>query len=366
MLIVDSVTQPHGKSNRDLISKILTVGGINQIDVAAAYVTIGGARDLLSTMKEHLGVQWETASKRWLIAFDYCRTEPIAAKMLADAPKSLVRIHDAVRVLRHNCNPIVPFHPKAFLFKGPKRHAVLAGSGNVSRSGLNTGHEVGLLFDCHSPTRSRGTEMRTQIKAVQAWYELKWRVAPPLTAALAAQYRTIFDAAENLRHPTPTDDDHAVPSVTKGSLTANDLRKLRACSHYWIEAGNVTKNLGPSKPGNQLMMKRLSRVFFGVPPDNVPQNSPLRQLEISYQGASKSDCSLTFSDNGMDKLTLPIPGAGGPAFYDGKTLLFIRKAAGVFQLEIGSQAERRNWIRKSDAIDGRQSMPPHGRQWGVF
>lgn len=367
MLIYGSVTQPKGQSNRNLISTILRASEIHQVDVAAAYVTAGGARDLLNTLEDSLGAQWPLAQKRWLIAFDYCRTEPVAAKMLADAPQSSVRIHDGTRiVLQHGCIPKIPFHPKTFLFRGPGRHAVFAGSGNISRSGLNTGHEVGLLMDCRPPAAEGDASLRSKVEAVQAWYELSWAAAPRLTTALLAQYREIFDSTENLKHPTPTDDDHAKPDERPTTLTADDLRKLRACSHLWIEAGNVTKNLGPSKPGNQLMMKRLSRVFFGVPATDVPQNSPLTRVNIFYGGVPKDDCSLTFSDNGMDKLTLPLPGAGGPPSYDGKTLLFTRLKAGVFQLDLGTAAQKRDWIRKSKAIAAKHKMPAQGRRWGVF
>lgn len=366
MVFHDSVTQPHGKSNRELIANVLRAGGIDRVDVAAAYVTTGGARDLLETFLDCLDARWPTVQKRWLIAFDYCRTEPLAARMLAAAPRSAVRIHDGTRVLAQRCIPTTPFHPKAFVFKGPGRHAVFAGSGNVSRSGLNTGHEVGLLLDCQPPARESDAGMLNQIAAVQAWYDRTWNAATRFTAKLEAQYQRIFDSTENLRQPTPTDDDPAGPNPRPSSLTPEALRKLRACSHFWIEAGNVTKNLGRSRPGNQLMMKRLSRVFFGVPAADVPQNSPLTQVEVSYKGVSKPDCSLTFSDNAMDKLTLPIPGAGGPAAYDGQTLLFTRLKAGVFRLELGRASQTRDWVRKSQAIGAQYAMPPQGRRWGVF
>ena len=73
------------------------------------------------------------------------------------------------------------------------------------------------------------------------------------------------------------------------------------------------------------MMTRLSRVFFGVPATEVPENSPLRKVSITYNGATKNDCSLTFSDNGMDKLTLPIPGIEGPLSYDNENLGLVRQ-----------------------------------------
>jgi hypothetical protein len=203
-----------------------------------------------------------------------------------------------------------------------------------------------------------------QVQGIQTWYEGIWAAASPLNAALLARYEGIFDSADNKRNPTPTDDDIA-DIHGLGSLTPKQLRKLRVCKHFWIEAGNVTRNLGPRTPGNQLMMKRLSRVLFGVPAADVPQNSPLTQVGITYQATLKADCSLTFSDNGMDKLTLPIPGAGGPPTYDQESLLFTRTAVGAFKLELGTPAQIQQWKRRSSDIDSSYKMQS-GRQWGVF
>lgn len=366
MIVHDAITQPQGRSNLDLISHTAANNQVDYIDIAAAYVTTGGARDLLHALRNSLGTRWPTVEKRWLVAFDYCRTEPLATQMLANAPRSSIRIHDGTRVTQQKlCTPIVPFHPKAYLFRGPAQHAVFAGSGNVSQSGLNTGHEVGLLLSCGPPAAPADNAALVSIRAVQTWYNSAWDAATPLDQELADRYGRIYDSVENRRQPIPTEDDPA-PSSTPGSLTAEDLRKLRVCRHLWIEAGNVTRNLGRNRPGNQLMMKRLSRVFFGVPATNVPQNSPLTRVQISYDGVAKPDCSLTFSDNGMDKLTLPLPGAGGPTQYDGGTLLFTRVGAGEFTVALGSAPQKQDWIQKSTVIAGRYTMPSQGRRWGVF
>lgn len=366
MIVHDHVTQPDGKSNLDLIVQVLRSGPISHIDIAAAYVTTGGARDLLGAMEGCLGARWPVVQKRWLIAFDYCRTEPLAAKMLSTAPASSVRIHDGAALVLRKCNPRVPFHPKTFIFRGGERRAVFAGSGNVSRSGLNSGHEVGLLLDCQAPAAARDSVARAQIDSIQTWYNKKWTTADQLSSALAARYESIFNSTENLQHPVPTDDDRTPSMAGRDTLSAEDLRKLRACTHFWIQAGNITRNLGKDRPGNQLMAKKLSRVFFGVPATSVPQNSPLRHVEVIYNGIPKRDCSLTFSDNGMDKITLPIPSDGGPESYDGQTLLFERLSPGTFLLCLGTSVERRQWIARSRAISAHYTMESSGRQWGVF
>lgn len=112
------------------------------------------------------------------------------------------------------------------------------------------------------------------------------------------------------------------------------------------------------------MMKRLTRCFFGFPIDEVAKNTSIGSVVINF-GEYEGEHSLTFSDNRMDKLTLPIPGNGGPLEYDNKMLLFRKEQGGGFSLSLGSKREINVWKRRSDAIEGSFSMS-QGREWGVF
>ena len=366
MLIIRAATQPFRGSTSNLVSEALMLDDIEQIDVAAAYITIGGARDLLTTLKIGLGDKWPFVKKRWLTAFDYCRTDPLAIDMLMSWPKSTVKVHDASAVLDRNCNPRKPFHPKTFLFSGATHHSVIAGSGNISRSGLSLGHEVGLLLSCHRSKGKLEAGPRTEVAAVQSWFDSSWASAPPLTDSQKSRYFDIFNSVDNLRNPVPTDDDPPSEMGKSELFSDGDLRKLQRCSQFWIDAGNITKNRGPSLPGNQLMMRRLSRVFFGVPATDVPANSPLKKISVQFVGNDPVERSLTFSDNGMDKLTLPIPGSGGPVNYDGKTLIFKRLGPSLFGLDVGTKAQRRMWVKRSREIGALFEMAGGERCWGVF
>lgn len=365
MLITNVVTQPRGQTNLGALTNVVQATAFNRLDVAAAYVTTGGARDLIGQLRTSMGSRWNTMAKRWVFAFDYCRSEPLALKMIQEEPNSTVRIFNGRNLILSRCTPRTPFHPKTFIFRGNNRQALFAGSGNVSRSGLNTGHEVGMLLGYVDPIDPSEELIRNQIRSAGRWHDSVWQGADPLTPQLLDAYKRIFESQDNRQRPTPTDDDVA-PALSPRGLTPEQLIKLRVCTHLWIEAGNVSRNLGRNVPGNQLMMKKLSRVFFGVPAADVPQNSPLSTVAITYEEATKHDCSLTFSDNSMDKLTLPLPGHGGPTSYDGETLLFSRTGAGTFDLELASPALKRSWMRASHAIGALYSMPPLGRQWGVF
>ena len=202
---------------------------------------------------------------------------------------------------------------------------------------------------------------KSAIAGLRSWYTSNWNAADLLTGPLLTRYRTLYESTENLRSPVPTDDDLASPYSTRGSLTSKDLQKLRACSFFWIEAGGITKNRGPLLPGNQLMMKRLSRVYFGFPPDNLPKNSAIGSIDISFGVGPLAEYSLTFSDNGMDKLVLPIPGAAGPASYDNENLLFKRTGPRQFELVLGTALQRASWKKRSQALGASFAMSGYGR-----
>jgi len=364
MTQVDFVAQPTSRTTLEAIDGILSQAGIEAMDVAAAYITSGGLSDLVMRSTATLGAGWNGLEKRWLTSFDYCRTEPVALGALLGMPSSTVRVYDAQFCLTHGGIPRVPFHPKAYLIRCNQRDYALSGSGNLSRSGLSRGIEAGLAISVNRLGQEEPTSV-TAVQALRDWYSTTWAAATPLNAALLADYNKIFESADNLKRPTPTEDDVASSDTSVGAVSSANLQKLRVCRNFWIEAGNITKNRGPLLPGSQLMMKRLSRVFFGFTPTDVPKNSHLGDVVIRFNGGHADNYSLTYSDNKMDKLNLPIPGVNGPASYDGKFLLFRKVGPRVFNLVLGTAADRASCLKKSLAIDGAFKMTS-GREWGVF
>jgi HKD family nuclease len=365
MTLVDYIAQPASRTTLDAIGHIAKSAGAESMDVAAAYITSGGVIDLTRKINTSMGSAWKGLKKRWITSFDYCRTDPVALDALLSIPSSSIRIHDAHFCLEHNCMPKVPFHPKAFLFRGNQCDYVLAGSGNISRSGLSRGIEVGLAIRVNRIASSEQTSS-VAVKTLRAWFSATWNSATPLDAALLAKYRELFEATDNLKSPVPTEDDLASSDVSRNALSSKDLQKLRVCRNLWIEAGNITRNRGPNVPGNQLMMKRLSRVFFGFNSSAVPQNTAIGTIEMRFNEGAIGHYSLTYSDNGMDKLVLPIPGSEGPPAYDNQGLLFRRMTPNLFRLALGSQSDKPTWLKKSKAIDAAFKMTGSGRQWGVF
>ncbi|MGM0985127.1 MAG: hypothetical protein ACQEXG_17205 [Pseudomonadota bacterium] len=365
MLIVDTIRQPKARTTAQALDDILRHETPEMMDVAAAYITGSGLRELMTVFKNSLGNERPSMEQRWLTSFDYCRTEPIALEAILSFQNSSVRVFDAEFCISRNCTPRIPFHPKTFLLRSPQYDYVLSGSGNISRSGLSHGYEAGISmgFDRHADNIE--PSVVNSINQSRSWFLSIWDDSDPLTDGLLARYTNIFESIENRKTPASTEDDTASDHPIKGALNSADLQKLRVCRNFWIEAGNVTKNRGPNLPGNQIMMKRLTRVYFGFPPAAVPENSSIGTVELSFNGSPYDTYSITYSDNKMDKLVLPIPGQSGPGEYDKKNLLFRNISPGRFDFVIGSEADKKEWLKKSKKIDGAFTMKG-GRKWGVY
>jgi hypothetical protein len=373
MLILKYATQPSDpQPYSNLVSWAFSEGAHDTFNAAIAYATLSGAKYLIARMTATDAARWNGATKRWLIGIDWCRTDPAALELLAGLPLSKVRIFDGKRVVeRDRCVPHVPFHPKMFLLRGTNVRAAVVGSGNLSRNGLSVGYEVGQLLFMRAPVPVPEQSAHAAIQRLQNRFNQWWRGATTL-GAVASPYADAY--AEAIAQPAPLDDDavDAVPGAAhveaKLPIPPDRLLKLRTASHLWIQAGNLHKNRGPGKPGNQLMMSPMTRVFFGFMPTQVPRDTMIGHVTIRYGHEERDDRSLRFSNNSMDVLTLPVPGDGGPDFYDGETLLFVRDASVTpsrFVLRIAKAGDAARWQKRSDRYDATFKMTS-GRRWGLF
>jgi hypothetical protein len=371
MLHQQYVTQPSGGINYlSLFDAALQQRPFDAFDVAVAYATVSGVKELTRKCKGVAGGEWESMEKRWLVGIDYCRTEPIAIEMLANERNSTVKVHDGTAVVRRlKCTPLLPFHPKAFLFRSDTATAIVSGSGNLSRNGLTKGHEVGSVLVVRDPLNHQERAAHDVCLGVRTWFEQLWTPATAASRVLPT-YSSIFESVDHLRSPVPTDDDAGdtewlSTGSHRGALTVEQLRQLRACKHLWIEAGTLTKNRGPRRPGNQLMLSRMTRVFFGFTSTDVERDTTIGSVSICFGSHRRDDCSLRFSNNAMDVLGLPIPGEGGPVKYDDEYLHFERMSDGAFNLTLGTASQHRKWGQASSAIEGSHAMRS-GRAWGVY
>ncbi len=363
MLVVSHKLQPlAGTRYVSLLSDAFALASFDRLDAAVAYATMSGVNVLYG-----IPAPLRKVRKRWLVGVDWCRSEPVALDALARMTRSAVRVHDGSTVVaRKNCTPDLPFHPKTFIARREDAIAVVTGSGNLSRNGLTRGHETGTLVFVQRPLEAHEQPVWDSCVGVSTWFDGLWGSASDLSGVSAA-YRDRFEQRENLESPVPTDDD-AVSSPAGRGLTPLQIRKLRASRFLWVEAGNLHKNRGPGRPGNQLMLSPMTRVFFGFPAGTVPTDTLIGHARVEYAGRLRTDCSLRFSNNSMDVLTLPVPAAGVPATYDKQSLLFEKVADkdGVrFVLKLGGAAEKRRWLASSATVSGSYKMTS-GRQWGVY
>ena len=368
MLTATYITQPlDGAKYTDLFGQAFTYAAFERLDIAVAYSTLRGTfavRDAIGGASS-----WDALSKRWVVGIDWCRSEPSALEYIASLPNSQARIFDGQALVnKKGCTPSIPFHPKVFILSSDDATAVISGSANLSLNGQTRGHEVGSLLISTGSDHPEQGDSETPLNAVVDWFDHVWRQSSPL-AHILTPYRNQYEAIEHLQAPVPTDDD-ATPSPTGSgrALSEKRLRQLRACRHLWIQAGNLHANRGPGVAGNQLMLTALTRVFFGFPATGVPTDTLIGHVRIEFQGHERTNCSLRFSNNSMDVLTLPIPGTEGPPQYDGETLLFeqVVDPAGVkYVLQVGSASAQRTWRNRSKRVSGDFKMTS-GREWGVF
>jgi len=349
-------TNARDRQYGNLLREAFDASAPNRVRAALAYATQSGVAELCATLGAC--APWRTARKQWLIGIDYCRSDPGALDHLASLSHSAVKVHDGTFVAgRSGCTPRVSYHPKLYLFSGERVTATLVGSGNLSQTGLRLGVEAAASL--------RSAEAAVKLAPVTQWYEQMWRAATPYDQ-IARQYAAKYNAESNRRQPAPIDDDAAPEAAgTRGQLTPEQLRQLRVCQNLWIEAGNLHENLGPGRAGNQLMLKRNARVFFGFQARDLTRDTLVGTVAIKYGAKTRDECSLRFSNNSMDVLTLPIPGEEGPAAYDRQTLLFRRTGVRQFTVSLGTEAQIANWRRQSDQVAGRFQMKG-GREWGVF
>ena len=345
-------TRPNDGRYLELIQSAYEQTKPERVCAAVAYATHSGVADLDDVLSSLPG--WRKAKKQWLIGIDYCRSDPLALAHLSSLPKSSVRIFDGEFVAtRNGCVPRHSFHPKAYLLLGSNKSAAVVGSGNLSRTGLQFGVEA-----------AAAVRNNSAIAKMTTWFISQWRGATRLRD-IEAPYQGQYESAANRSHPQASEEDALPESATKGGqLKPHEVRKLRVCRHIWIEAGNVTRNRGPKQPGNQLMMKRNTRVFFGFPATDRPRNSAIGEVTIELGGQRTQGRPLRFSHNSMDVLTLPVPEEGEA--YDQETLHFEQIGVRVFRLTIGSRHDIRLWKRRSKTIEGAFQMKGGRRQWGVY
>lgn len=258
---------------------------------------------------------WSETPSRWLFGIDYGRTDPRALKAIAEAENTEVRIFDGMAVVkRPGFKPRRDFHPKVALLENVASgsHGLVLGSGNFSYNGLRRSVEAGAAI-----VATDAIEYGQLIEPVFSVFSGLWDDACPLI--------DIADEYEARHRELTTAKDVRQTAKSKAPATG-----------FWIEAGYVTKNRGPDKPGNQIFAPNGFRRLFGF---NKKNNTSTLIGEITFKTEIGPNVTKNYRENGnkMEKLTLPTPEDHGFGVYDGKVLVFEPEGKGfllsAFELE---------------------------------
>ncbi len=262
-----------------------------------AYATQSGFRAFeLSVGKEF----WTTTKSRWLFGIDYGRTDPRALREIAERPNTEVKIFDGTFVVaRPGFAPRRDFHAKVTMLLNSKTkvQGIVLGSGNFSNNGLRRSIEAG-----SSIIAKNKADIDQHIKSVRSVFDELWKSASPLDAVAASYEERLADLIGERDTARPT----KAAASTKG---------------FWIEAGYVTKNRGPDKPGNQIFAPNGFRKFFGLK-KSKGSSTNIGAITFTTEVGPKVTKNYRENDNGMEKMTLPMPEEHGFGVYDGKVLVF--------------------------------------------
>jgi hypothetical protein len=265
-----------------------------------AYATQSGVR----TFSLYFGADfWASTANRWLLGIDYGRTHPDALRRLAQMPNAAVRIYDGAWVVdREGFVPRQDYHAKAALFSnaGTPRFGVVVGSGNFSSNGLRLSVEAGSsdIFQTVASYQHGSGQFAARMEAI-------WATATPVEHILNIYEERWLD-------------------VFSWSAKASETNEPTG-RFFWIEAGYVTQNRGPARPGNQIDFPRGTSRFFGFnPPDDLPRNSVIGPVTVSTLVGPETTNNIRLGNNMMEKMSLPIPETHGFNVYDGKILVFER------------------------------------------
>jgi len=256
---------------------------------------------------------WEETPSRWVFGIDYGRTQPQALRFISSRTNAEIRVYDGAWVV--NQSGFIPrrdFHAKMAIMsnQGSNFSGIVVGSGNFSSNGLRKSIEAGASV-CMKGDKKFNEALQSALKLA----ENIWEQATPVADILDAyeeRWRTSFSRSVDEGGPN-NEIDHAGINI------------------FWIEAGYVTKNRGPHRPGNQIDFPRGMFRYFGLTcPDDLAANTPIGRITFETPTGEHVSNNLRLGNNMMEKISLPIPERQGFDIYDGKILVFERAAGRFF------------------------------------
>jgi hypothetical protein len=274
---------------------------------------------------------WQNNHTSWLFGIDYGRTAPSALKFISAKPNVTVKIANGTTVAAApGFVPQCDFHMKACFAwnRTAHKYGVMLGSGNFSRNGLSESTACGTLLV------AKNEQEFTQVLE-QAFNDAKnlWNDGDNLADILEPYQerwsQTIFHVPQiELQSEEPEEAEAESGSEAAPEIIAPNEANYR---YFWIDAGYVTRNRGPDRPGNQIDLPRGAHRFFGLQAlPNQQRNTPIGDITFVVPAGTVVR-ALRLGNNLMEKITLPIPEEHGFGAYDG-TLIEFERVEGVFKI----------------------------------
>lgn len=286
-----------GTSTLSEIDKVHGAVSSNSFFGCYAYATQSGFRIFELSMGEDF---WKHTASRWLFGIDYGRSDPRALREVASRQNSEVRIYDGNFVVKSpDFMPRRDYHPKVAIVENTSSGAqgMVLGSGNFSYNGLRRSVEAGTTV-----TALKKSDANNYIKPVKSGFEALWKKSCPLGNIIL-------------------DYENRLASLISKKDAQRTLLAKGLANGFWIEAGYVTKNRGIDKPGNQIFAPNGFRKYFDL---SGTKGGTTLIGEITFETIVGPIVKKNYreNDNGMEKLTLPMPEGHGFGVYDGKVLVF--------------------------------------------
>lgn len=286
-----------GTTTMSEIARVRGAISANNFFGCFAYATQSGFRVFELSIG---GDFWAKTKSRWLFGIDYGRTDPRALREIAGRANAEVRIFDGQFVVdRVGFVPRRDFHPKVAMMENTAsvQQGVVLGSGNFSYNGLRRSVEAGSAV-----IATTEVDNHEHIQPVRSVFEDLWKGGCPLDD-IAKDYET------------------RLTDLIRSRDAKRSVKAKGPAKGFWIEAGYVTKNRGHYKPGNQIFAPNGFRRFFGLK-KGKSESTQIGQITFETETGPKVTKNYRENDNGMEKLTLPMPEDHGFGVYDGKVLVF--------------------------------------------
>lgn len=330
-----------------------------------AFASFKGTRLLCESLGSDVA-NWGRVSKRWVVSVDGGITEPEALRFLLRQRRTELWVPNADAVLARNLRPLHRFHPKSLLLEKQttvfEPTGLLVGSANMTCSGLCFGfeHAVSVELTPSSATEHLPPDILQGVLALEQTISEAARI----DQSFIDRYDLIRQRLPRIENEFFEDPRANLILQDRPTIDLSEAISLASAQNLWVDIEYVVQNRGANEEGNQIDLKRGTRVFFGFGDASLSKNSPIGTVQIRF-GSHAAARNLRFGNNSMDKLDLPIPVMEGPPSYKNQTLLFTKASDGTFTLTLGTQTDIGKWKQKSREANSLFTMRS-GREYGVF